>query len=62
MEVEKVYVVIGVLPVKNYRLGDSMHHMNYGVYSSQEKANKAIEEFTKESPEVKFLTEVWKVE
>lgn len=62
MESNKVYVVIGILPVKNYRLGDILPHTNYGVYSSQEKANKAIEEFTKESPEVKFLTESWKVE
>ena len=62
MEGNQVYIVIKILGNSNFmKFGTPIAITNYGVYSSQEKANKVIEELLKENPNDKYLTESWKV-
>lgn len=60
---ERVYIVVQLITPKG-RVGfnTSISTINYGVYSSQEKANKVIEELNKKDPSAKYMTESWKVE
>ena len=63
MEGNQVYIVIKILGNGNFmKFGTPMATTNYGVYSSQEKANKVIEELLKENPNDKYLIESLEVE